>query len=147
MVILVQIIFLMYGKITDLQDKNSVLQREKEFLSSGAFACSHIPETLEGLKKEVFSTFPLLRDYLNSVFSWMFQEAAINPKSILSASEEKKVPVRAVLCALLFFQVSEQLKFKEPILDLAEIKKLHKYLLDKLSAYRYFTDEPSARDK
>lgn len=147
LVILVQIIILMYGKITDLQDKNAVLQREKDFLSSGATPCSSVTETLENLKKEISSAFPPLQDYLASAFSWMSQEAVNNQVAILSASKQKNVPIQAVLCALLFFQVSEQLKFKVPISDPAEMKKLHKYLFDKLSAYHYFTYEPAARNQ
>ena len=114
----------------ELTNKNKVLQGEIENLN---------------LEKEIFPVFPSLQGYLASLFSWLSQEISRNPDTIFSAARQKNVPVKAVLCALLFFQISEQMKAPESVADVAEVERLHQYLQDKLSQYLYLSAEPSEK--
>lgn len=116
----------------ELTNKNKVLQGEIENLN---------------LEKEIFPAFPSLQGYLSSLFSWLSQEISRNPDTIFSAARQKNVPVKAVLCALLFFQVSEQIRYEESKEDVSEIEKFRQYLLDKLSAYKYFDEDSSDQEK
>lgn len=116
----------------ELNTKNQVLEGEIENLN---------------LEKEICSAFPSLHGYLPSLFHWLSKEISKNPKTIFSAARQKNVPVKAVLCALLFFQVSEQIRYEESKEDVSEIEKFRQYLLDKLSAYKYFGEDSSDQEK
>lgn len=128
--------YLLKEKI-NLQDALSLLN-ESPHLETNAISSKEV----EG---EILSEFPLLKDYLDTVFPWLSQEVSNKQAIILSASQHNKVPPQAVIYALLSAQISEQLNLKKPIADVTEMKRLHFYLLEKLSAWNYFPQEVSVR--
>lgn len=124
----------------------SQLERENEELNTKNQVLTGKIENLN-LEKEICSAFPSLHGYLSSLFNWLSKEISQNPETIFSAARQKNVPVKAVLCALLFFQISEQMKVPESVADVAEVEQLHQYLHDKLFQYKYFAKEPSDKGK
>ena len=157
LVILVQIIILMYGKITDLQDKNAVLQREKEILLKRQPRHSNIvPERLKinyspMIEKEIRTKFPELSDYLDNLFTWFHKEVSENPH-FAEGSDLQGIKNVSAKWALLFFQISEQLKYsyggseKSEWLE-KELQKMYPlwdFLLNRLTEYNYYTMEEAS---
>lgn len=102
---------------------------------------------ISNIERELWEMFPALKSYFEGSFYWLSQEIYHNPDTLFSAARQKNVPVKAVLCALLFFQISEQMKVPESVADVAEVEQLHQYLQNKLSQYQYFATEPSDKGK
>ena len=157
LVILVQVIILMYGKITDLQNKNEVLQREKEILLERQPRHPNIvPEQPKinyspMIEKEIRTKFPELSDYLNNLFSWFHKELSENPL-FADDSDLEGIEKISAKWALLFFQISEQLKYGYGVSDksewlekeLQEMYRLWNFLLNRLTKYNYYTMEEAA---
>lgn len=100
------------------------------------------------IEKELREKYNLLSHYFDDVFPWFRKEVKEKYDSINSVARKKHVPQVAVLYAILFFQVTEQLKFGDWYVHRGRLNMrgfdlyaLWKYLADKLEHYQYFPAE------
>lgn len=100
------------------------------------------------IEKELREKYNLLSHYFDDVFPWFRKEVKKKHDDINAVAQQKNVPPPAVLYAILFFQVTEQLKFGDWYVHRGRLNMrgfdlyaLWKYLADKLEHYQYFPAE------
>lgn len=116
----------------------------------------NIKTTARDIEKELRGRYPGLQEFFNSVFSWLYSTLENENKKISQVIEKKEKPVAAAIYALLFFQVTEQIKqddnmpptiFGHTPIAVIERRNLWQFLFDKVKIYNYIPAEDMAAKK
>ena len=145
-----------HKKIKARDAKIKKLTEEKEALialgyhSSKTGVFDRMADAKDGkeIEKELREKYNLLSRYFDDMFPWFHKEVKEKYDSINAVARKKHVPQVAVLYAILFFQVTEQLKFGDWYVHRGRLNMrgfdlyaLWKHLANKLEHYRYFPAE------
>lgn len=117
---------------------------------------NNIKITAQDIEKELRERYPGLQEFFNGVFPWLYSILENENKKISQVITKKEKPVAAAIYALLFFQVTEQLKqdtntppviFGHTPIAVIERRNLWKFLFDKVEMYHYIPADEMALKK
>ena len=117
---------------------------------------NNIKITAQDIEKELRERYPGLQEFFNGVFSWLYSILENENKKISQVITKKEKPVAAAIYALLFFQVTEQLKqdtntppviFGHTPIAVIERRNLWKFLFDKVEMCHYIPADEMALKK
>lgn len=106
------------------------------------------------IEKELRGKFPNIQDYLNLVFKWLYDVEKYDKEQITEAARIKNLPEKSIIYVMLFYQVSEQLKYKSdwkysicglPNEEEADKRHLWHFLFDKVKQFNYFPKDEMER--